>query len=186
MTALFNVNSIHRIGLALPMIAVLDVLGHRLIALALCPINALTLIHGSADAGKSISSGGVAEAPLKRAAEALNLKLHKINGHSIPLAVDCEVHSSLEDGRMYAIDLSRVLPPEMPDLERYPMCHLYRLLRPELVKDNSVPLSSDACSAFVASETDAMDQARDILNATNKLKNIVIPLVSHKVGLLCR
>lgn len=93
LTALFNVNAIHRIGLALPMIALLDVMGHRLIALAMCPINASTLIHGSANAGHTILSGGVAEAPLMAAAARLNLKVHTINGHKIPLAVDCEVHA---------------------------------------------------------------------------------------------
>lgn len=85
--------------------------------------------------------------------------MHKINGHEIPLAVDCEVHASL-DNRTYAIDLSRVLPPELPDLKKYPHSHLYRLLRPELVKANAMPLCSDACSAFVANEPDRMVRDR--------------------------
>lgn len=46
LTAFFNVNQIHKIGFAMPMIALLDVLGHRLIALALCPLNSKTLVHG--------------------------------------------------------------------------------------------------------------------------------------------
>jgi hypothetical protein len=46
LTAFFNVNQIFNIGFALPMIAVIDILGHRLIALALCPINSDTLVHG--------------------------------------------------------------------------------------------------------------------------------------------
>jgi len=46
LTAFFNVNQICKIGFALPMIAVLDILGHRLIALALCPIDSSTLVHG--------------------------------------------------------------------------------------------------------------------------------------------
>ncbi len=46
LTAFFNANQIFKIGFALPLIAVLDILGHRLIALAMCPINSNTLVHG--------------------------------------------------------------------------------------------------------------------------------------------
>jgi hypothetical protein len=46
LTACFNVNQIFKIGFALPMIALLDILGHRLVALALCPLSSKTIIHG--------------------------------------------------------------------------------------------------------------------------------------------
>ena len=161
------------------MIALLDVLGHRLIALGLCPLNAKTLVHGSNDAAVTIHSDDEATAKLSLAAKHLNLKAHKvcfvlcvrvlcvcfsssplqkIRNHSIPLAVDTEVHRGT-DGRIYVIDLSRVLPPQEPD-PRIHLSHLYRMLRPELVHSNPEPLCSDAASGFVSKETDAKDHIR--------------------------
>lgn len=176
LTALFNVTMSARIALALPMIAILDVLGHRLIALALCPINSSTLVMGSCDAGVTIHSNLEAEDKLKVAAKYLNLSEHYVKGCCCPLAVDTEVHKGT-DGRLYAIDLSRVLPPQKPE-RSFPLGHLYRMLRPELVRTNPVALSSDAGSNFVAGESDAKDQLRAISEATVRLRTSIIPLAA--------
>jgi hypothetical protein len=176
LTALFNVTMSARIALALPMIAILDVLGHRLIALAICPINSSTLVMGSCDAGATIHCNSEAEEKLKLAAKYLNLSEHYIKGCCCPLAVDTEVHKGL-DGRLYAIDLSRVLPPQQPERSA-PLGHLYRMLRPELVRTNPIALSSDAGSNFVAREADAKDQLGGITFATVRLREIIIPLAA--------
>ncbi len=173
LTALFNANQIAKIGMALPMIALLDVLGHRLIALALCPLDSRSIIHGSSDAAVTIHSDPEAGAKLLVAAKHLNLKVHSVQGHAIPLAVDTEVHRG-HDGRMYVIDLSRVLPPEQPDRKIH-LSHLYRMLRPELVRTNPESLCADAASNFVNGESDARDHVKGISEATTRLKKILIP-----------
>ncbi len=116
LTALFNANEILQAGISLPLMALVDFMGFRLIAcviavavvvgvlrrsegshgrLALCPLDGeRTLIHGTMDAGQNIKSDQSAseERKLLRVANHLNLKPHNIAGHLIPLAVDCELH----------------------------------------------------------------------------------------------
>ncbi len=56
-TALFNAVEILQLGISLPLIALIDFMGFRLIALGLCPLNGEdTLLHGTADGGVSIKS----------------------------------------------------------------------------------------------------------------------------------
>lgn len=45
--------------------------------------------------------------------------------------------------RLYVVDCARLFPCEPPD-RHFKNGHLYRMLRPELVRENPVPLSSDA------------------------------------------
>ena len=47
-------------------------------------------------------------------------------------------------------------------------CHLYRLLRPELVKTNPTPLCSDSFSMWKIDNID--DYHRDIVEATTRLE----------------
>lgn len=74
------------------------------------------------------------------------------------MAVDTEVHRG-SDGRIYVIDLSRVLPPQEPDVHIH-LSHLYRMLRPEFVRMNPEPLCSDTASGFASQESDAKDHIR--------------------------
>ncbi len=56
-TALFNAVEILRLGISLPLIALIDYMGFRLIALGLCPLNGeQTLLHGTMDGGETIKS----------------------------------------------------------------------------------------------------------------------------------
>jgi hypothetical protein len=56
-TALFNAVEILRLGISLPLMALIDYMGFRLIALGLCPLNGeQTLLHGTMDGGHSIKS----------------------------------------------------------------------------------------------------------------------------------
>lgn len=50
---------------------------------------------------------------------------------------------------------------------------MYRLLRPELVKSNDVPLSSNALSKWVMDDSEAADSA--VQNATRRLQEQVVP-----------
>ena len=75
--------------------------------------------------------------------------------HYLHGPVDIEGHYG-SDGRFYLIDFARVFPPEYFTRETWEKGqHLYQQLRPELVRTNSVPLSSDALSNFglIDSET---------------------------------
>lgn len=113
LTAIFNATAVHHLDLALPMVSaqlsghaplishnhthqicLIDYLGYRLIALAVCPLSPETLLLGSADAAVHIVSGRdpAAEEKLMLLSKHLNLKPHVIRGHRIPLAVDCELH----------------------------------------------------------------------------------------------
>ncbi len=82
--------------------------------------------------------------------------------------------------RVYVVDLARGFPPETPrvasqaaSLERYRGAHLYRLLRPELVKKApSGPLSPDAFSGFGCNNAKCN---RDVRDATNYLIKDVLP-----------
>lgn len=159
------------------MMACIDVLGFRLLALALCPLSSNTLIHGSADGGHTIMQDQEAEAKLRLAASCLNLKVHTVRGHEVPLAVDVECHAG-RDGRLYLIDLSRTLPPQKPNRSFNQLCHLFQLLRPELVRSCSFPLCSDACSAFVNDEPDRFAHSFDVARATEHLILEVVPVAA--------
>jgi hypothetical protein len=65
------------------------------------------------------------------------------------------------------------LPPETPDPNLAGRPKLYRLLRPEFVRDNACPLSSDAfCKVTVR---DAEKNNNEIIEATKRLISDVIP-----------
>lgn len=84
------------------------------------------------------------------------------------------------DGRFYIIDTARLFPPAAPSSITRPHegsprgTHLYRLLRPELVKLNPVPLSPDA---FTRVGHDAAQNVhnREVLEATRRLETEIVP-----------
>jgi hypothetical protein len=76
------------------------------------------------------------------------------------------------DGRLYIIDVARVFPPTTPPSNMKGV-HLYRLLRPELVKSNLVPLCSDAFSSFHLE--DRIEHEEEVKEATRRLEEEVIP-----------
>lgn len=138
LTALWSVNSVNHIGLALPMMALVDVFGFRIVAIALCPLDSSTLIHGSADAGQTILSNDEAAEKFRMVASSLNLKEHQIRGSTLQLAVDVEGHAG-RDGRLYVIDLSRIMPPQAPNRAYNPLSHLFQV--PSCSRFSIPPLS---------------------------------------------
>jgi len=105
---------------------------------------------------------------MRTAAEKLNLKPHKLKEFSsgklktLAMPVDIEGHLGT-DGRFYVVgnwiqssvlplscallDIARLFPPTTPQSKRRG-CYLYRLMRPEFVRQYQLPLSSDAFSRF--------------------------------------
>jgi hypothetical protein len=60
--------------------------------------------------------------------------------------------------------------------------HLYRLLRPELVKRNAVPLSSDAFTGFQSPGRDTQVNNNEVKQATTLLVEQVIPTYANELN----
>ncbi|GAB5364258.1 hypothetical protein AAMO2058_000954400 [Amorphochlora amoebiformis] len=163
--------------LHVPLCCLVDYLGFRLIAMSYLPISKKTLVVGSGDCGGTVE---MKDEELNRRlgilAKRLNLKTHTVktlfNGMSHPLhtCFDLEGHKG-DDGRYYVIDCARLFPAEPPD-PTIRNGHLYRMLRPELVRTNRVPLSSDVYLKLASHDKKSMDE---VSNAFRRLRLKVIP-----------
>jgi predicted signal transduction protein with EAL and GGDEF domain len=71
-------------NLNLPLMALVDYRGFRLIALSILPVTPETIIYGSCDAGRNIhATNDDFNEEMQRAAKTLNLKAHKVRlGHN--------------------------------------------------------------------------------------------------------
>jgi hypothetical protein len=170
-------------GLHVPLMALIDYKGHRLIASSILPIKAGeqgTIRYGSPDGGKHVYD---ADAELRKlmeqAGKRLNLKGHmagQTKGERKFLFSPCDIEGHEgTDGRFYVIDLARVFPPAAEEGVR--RTYLYRLLRPEFVKTYHKPLSSDAFSLFGGADNNANAEGHDkeVQEATNYLLESKIP-----------
>ncbi|KAL6065225.1 Clu domain-containing protein (Fragment), variant 2 [Balamuthia mandrillaris] len=166
-------------------------MGFRLIAISVLPIGGDTLLYGSADGGETIHKDNRdLNKKMKLAAKKMNLK-----GHSVGLKeydvkklyapVDIEGHLG-RDGRFYVLDYARTFPPEKPSLERRTRkgIILYNLLRPELVRQNPVPLSPDAFTVWSRIDPNKVEHNREVLEATERLLNQVIPALAKQLNRL--
>ncbi len=89
---------------------------------------------------------------------------------------DIEGHLSEKDGRLYVLDAARMFPPAAPIAGHGARVTLYKLLRPELVRSNAQPLSSDAF--FRWGDPDNLSvHNREVEEATRRLLRHVIPAV---------
>jgi Clustered mitochondria/WD domain, G-beta repeat/Translation initiation factor eIF3 subunit 135 len=168
----------------LPLVALIDVRGWRIFASSLLPIDDTTLQLGSFDGGQNVraDSALVCDA-VRRVMQALNLKGHRAaDGNKLIYGpIDCEVHVSHVDGKAYQIDAARLMPPEapMPAVVGHasslssPAHHLCALLRPELVRANAVPLSSDAYSRLGV--VDGAVHNAEVAEATRRLHSVLVP-----------
>lgn len=168
-------------GLHFPMLCLVDFLGFRLIASSILPITNKTLIYGSGDGGLTVANSSPEFGDkVALAARILNLKAHLVGRSGKPqllhLAGDVEGHKGT-DGRFYILDTARVFPPDVPKVSI--RCgHLYRLLRPELVKQNPVPLSSDAFSRWGLHR--AAQHNKEVVEAARRLTSEIIPaFIAH-------
>lgn len=94
--------------------------------------------------------------------------------------VDLEVHRSAQTGRLYALDLARLYPPE-PPARRGTSDLLTKLLRPELVlwfsrQPRGWPLSSDAFLQF--QWHGALEHQDHVKEACAARDNIILPLLA--------
>lgn len=177
-------------GLHVPLSCLIDYRGHRMLALSILPIDRQTLRYGSDDGGRTVHDDQPLLAKkLREAAALLNLAPHLAGVYEqkfLYSACDVEGHQG-RDGRNYIVDFARGFPPETPRVplpntpqaQRYRGSHLYRLLRPELVKKApSGPLSPDAFSGFGGG---IQKYNRDVQLATNYLISQVIPQFAREM-----
>ena len=171
-------------GLKLGLITVIDYQGYRLTATSVLPISKDTLIYGSSDGGKVVCNSLEAmNKIMEKCGKVLNLKGHMAGiGKSKKFIYGpCDLEGHLgSDGRLYVIDLARLFPPETPERSR-PGCFLYRLLRPELVRQFHKPLSSDAFTLFGEDSYEQHDA--EVREATDFLHHQLIPEFSSMLSL---
>jgi hypothetical protein len=81
-------------------------------------------------------------------------------------------------------DFARLFPPEAPSLRAPPSekrAFLYKLLRPELVLSNPVPLSSDSFTMWGSADPNFRQYNTDVRNCTIRLYNETIPAFAAKL-----
>eukprot|EP00026_Physarum_polycephalum_P001843 Phypoly_transcript_01846.p1 GENE.Phypoly_transcript_01846~~Phypoly_transcript_01846.p1 ORF type:complete len:502 (+),score=60.52 Phypoly_transcript_01846:73-1578(+) len=169
-------------GMHTPMMCLVDYLGYRLIAMSMLPVDLSTLCYGSCDAGNEVRCD-IPEFNEKMAklGKALNLKAHAVGAQGKEIVGPCDIEGHKgRDNRFYLLDFARLFPPEAPVLiSNHKNAHLYRLLRPELVRRFEVPLSSDAFTLF--GKRGAGIHNKEVRQATESLLNECIP---HFAGVL--
>ena len=187
-------------GMELPMMCLVDFRGFRLMAEAVMPLDVKKydqygtelsssekIVMGTKDRGLHIHNE---DAELHRllglAAEKMNLSQHGVKGKDdlspgyFWCPADIRGYRG-SDERLYICNLGRTYPPEHPEetphIRREPrdMSIFWKLLRPEFVRRNPLPLSSDALSMFCDETRDEEEHSLNIKSATNRLVNEVIP-----------
>lgn len=164
--------------LCLPLMALIDYRGFRLLAMSILPIKKSTIVYGSNDYGHTMhAENKKLGAKMRIAARKLNIKPHrcgvsKAHSQVLPSPADLEGHVG-GDNRTYLLDFSRVMPPEFPK-PGIKMAHLFRLLRPEYVRTFPKPLCSDAFSGFIRMHNPEQHNA-ELEEATRNLITNVVP-----------
>ena len=116
-----------------PLMALIDFLGVRLIAMSVLPISSKTLVYGTADCGVTVHKDNEELSSLiEKAASRLHLiphlcGLYEMGAKVLSTAADVEGHVGT-DGRFYMIDFARMFPPTTPD-PRIHRGYLYQVRR---------------------------------------------------------
>lgn len=164
-------------GVRVPLICLIDYLGFRLIALSLLPIDGSTLVYGSDNAGHTVSSTDP-EGNMKKAGEILKLKEHVAGQREsftaqVSFPADIEGHLGA-DNRFYVLDLARLMPPTAPDKGKVASQYLFRLFRPEFLRNYRCPLSPDAFSNFEKCDPHREVHRKEIVEATQGLHEMIV------------
>jgi Clustered mitochondria/Translation initiation factor eIF3 subunit 135 len=171
-------------GIRVPMAAVFDYCGVRLLAVALLPIDQETLRYGSCDGAKTVHTDPDFVEIADDLGRSLRLAPHmagrKDRQHKeVSLCVDAEGHRG-HDGRPYLIDCARLFPPQTPD-PSVRACFLVRLFRPEFVrKYERATLCSDAYSKFLQGP-EGPTFLEQVDEATALLRCSTVPAVSERL-----
>ncbi|KYQ93681.1 Rab GTPase domain-containing protein [Tieghemostelium lacteum] len=173
-------------GLCVPLMALVDFMGFRLIAMSVLPISSSgensTIVYGSSDMGRTVHADEKVIPIMKSLSHTMNLKAHYGGINSSVLlysATDVEGHIGT-DGRFYLIDFSRTFPPTYPD-ETTQGGHLFQLFRPEFLKSHPKPLCSDAFSGFLRNDPDRAVHNQEVKEASHRLLTELIPRLSVRL-----
>jgi len=191
-----NMHKYYNKGICVPMQALVDFHGYRLVAMPLLPLKGGKLIYGSKDTGKTIRHDDPRfNEFMKEIAADLHLAGHGVcdqtgRQHFIYAAGDIEGHIGT-DGRYYLIDLARSFPPESlwdtHHLHKPSQAVFFRMLRPEFLQwlkknhrpnkpeESFPPLSCDALTNWGQSADDSKEHNDRVREATNVLINKVVP-----------
>jgi hypothetical protein len=168
-----------------PLMCLIDFKGFRMLAMAVLPISHDTIVYGSDDGGRTVHTDDEkVNAVMKLVGERLNLKGHYVGlneQHFIYGAGDVEVHRGT-DGRYYVVDFARCSAPEAPPESGDRRTVFSKLLRPEFTRAYKKPLCADAFSRWDASREDALQHARDVVEATQYLYDVVVPNVARRIA----
>lgn len=172
-------------SLRVALTTIIDFRGFRLSCQALLPIGKNTLVYGSDNGGTTHLDDAEFRTELSKVCDKLNIKPHSFTPSNMPPRlvhgpVDLEGHRVGK--ALYAVDLARLFPPESPKLglSQKPRAQFFRMLRPELVRQFHMPLSSDAHTAF--GRDDAATHNSEVDQATLFLQNTVIPAYAETLS----
>lgn len=169
-------------GLRFPLVALIDYKGYRIIATSMLPVGPHTLRYGSCDGGRTVlASDPVLNRLMDAAAAGMNLKKHFVGNKRVPISGPGDIEGHLgTDGCYYVLDFSRTFPPAAPELDadgnpKEPRAVFYKMLRPELVKTNNVPLSSDAFTGWETFDNERLQNRQDVIEATERILKECVP-----------
>ena len=178
-------------GIYFPLICIVDYFGFRLLCVSMLPISKNTIKYGSNDAGTTMHNDDVeASEKMKKLGDYLKLKGHQLVSIDKKQKVilhgpgDIEGHLGDDDGRYYLVDLARMFPPEARigfNKGTNPRSIFYNLLRPELLKNATNPLSSDVYSAWSLGDPDRKIHVQEVVNETRRLHEVVIPQLATEL-----
>merc|ERR1712137_1168416 len=182
-------------GLHVPLMAIIEYRGYRVVAESILPINSGTLCYGSSDGGRNVhDSDEELNKLMKKAGQKLNIKPHYsgLDGSCRKFLygpTDIEGHKG-EDKRYYVIDFARVFPPTAERNSKISATYLYKLFRPEFIKEYSKPLSSDAFSKFASEDLAVLFPRPPRSSTPGSLENFVeirdITELIHRAGINVR
>lgn len=178
--------------LCLPLCAILDYRGYRVLCTAVLPDMAepkdLIDVYGhAAELGDEEASTAWEDQQkklhqrLSRLGVAANIKPHVIRVddviEEVIMASDVQMFIG-KDRKQYLMSVRRVLPPEPPT---YPMqgdsWHLWRTVRPELLMSSPTPVNPDCFTNFCGRKNREDNKALRMM--FNRLKKNVIPGFAH-------
>lgn len=168
-----------------PLMSLIDYKGFRMVAMCLLPLDVTSLRYGSDDGGKTVvASDPTLNRAMEKVGRMFNLKKHTVGKERVPIIGPGDIEGHLgTDGRYYLLDFARLMPPEAPPSSQSDAyadrAVFYKMLRPEIVKEFHVPLSSDAFTGWSKYDNDIVASERDIREATKKMFDEVIPTLAR-------
>eukprot|EP01125_Pyxidicula_operculata_P011795 TRINITY_DN385_c1_g1_i1.p1 TRINITY_DN385_c1_g1~~TRINITY_DN385_c1_g1_i1.p1 ORF type:complete len:1249 (+),score=314.60 TRINITY_DN385_c1_g1_i1:1159-4905(+) len=164
--------------LNVPLMALIDYRGFRVVAMSVLPVKKDSIIYGSQDGGVTVHADNPKlNSLMKMAGKMLNLKPHLAGKDKTKIygPADIEGHLSPDDNMFYLLDFARTMPPQVTLHKDRGRRHLFELLRPEFVRSNNVPLSSDALTGMGKWDPEQATHNAEIKDACKRLFTELIP-----------